>query len=724
MQTYLITYLVSQCFTYFASKLQKKLSSHGHQLVSFVTSRNHLRRETRVERGCGNMIGSSNITTSICELPPSKSLPDFKLQITEFSRRRDSNEVDDGDRTAGDRTFRAGWGRGYVSIIILLFICKSNLIAILQDVRHLDGTMSRSSGKITSSKTFLHGGVANLGPAAIQTITETLSPILPFLGGDLLRGEDSDMSLWDFVIPDSMADTWLARWYDVRSTWVRSFISAKGNYSPSLSSSNNTTENTSSRGRSHKKYVGTSLQKRPVTTSKLHTVLSASTPFIQLSRIADMTLSDISHMFRYALYANRPGFYAESFRSALPEIKDIFDTIDDAISRSRGLGVLPAFTTEPIVHENELSDGRLWKPSLAGFGDIDAIQFCAALRIFAEWRIVRQVPDGYKGYAVGMALGQKDVLQNLAKIECAFYIYIEREQQSRQEVNAQEVDNGNEDAMDKLRSPTLRQLLKDEIKHNFHPHLPRLKGKSAAMGLLWILRQLQYQSETMKNIHSRECDSTYDTVIDAYKRIYNAYHGWAVQKVFMYSLQAAPAKEEIFKIMNPRYLKEVVDRAKHMRDEEGKKECPHGKTSSNEARSSTVNYAGKVAATCNNRVNQLERLGNHLQSGWAEFFSTVNSELEKVANHWVVAWNKQAANFAKLFRLGRSENRVATSQTTCVEQDGRPGITENIFEKYVSEEMSRKAYAEISLYLQSTKPIIDDLEGLFFELNMNDPTKV
>jgi hypothetical protein len=48
------------------------------------------------------------------------------------------------------------------------------------------------------------------------------------------------------------------------------------------------------------------------------------------------------------------------------------------------------------------------------FGEIDALKF-SSHAFFAEWRIVRQIPVGYKGYAVGMSLGHKDVVQNLAK---------------------------------------------------------------------------------------------------------------------------------------------------------------------------------------------------------------------------------------------------------------------------------------------------------------------
>ena len=58
-----------------------------------------------------------------------------------------------------------------------------------------------------------------------------------------------------------------------------------------------------------------------------------------------------------------------------------------------------------------------------------------------------------------------------------------------------------------LRSPTLRQLLEHEVDLDTHDNsrLPRLKDKTAAMGLLWVRRQLQYQTALFANIlHVRD----------------------------------------------------------------------------------------------------------------------------------------------------------------------------------------------------------------------------
>jgi hypothetical protein len=48
-----------------------------------------------------------------------------------------------------------------------------------------------------------------------------------------------------------------------------------------------------------------------------------------------------------------------------------------------------------------------------GLGAVDALKFSAAMRVFAEWRLLRQVPEGYKGFAIGMSLGHKELLVGL-----------------------------------------------------------------------------------------------------------------------------------------------------------------------------------------------------------------------------------------------------------------------------------------------------------------------
>ena len=45
-------------------------------------------------------------------------------------------------------------------------------------------------------------------------------------------------------------------------------------------------------------------------------------------------------------------------------------------------------------------------------------------------------------------------------------------------------------------------------------------------------------------------------------------------------------------------------------------------------------------------------------------------------------------------------------------------------EAYISKEMATDARINILNYLESAAPLMNDLSGLFDEMNMNDPTKV
>eukprot|EP00957_Ditylum_brightwellii_P168179 12802958-Ditylum_brightwellii.AAC.1 len=173
------------------------------------------------------------------------------------------------------------------------------------------------------------------------------------------------------------------------------------------------------------------------------------------------------------------------------------------------------------------------------------------MRIFAEWRLVRQVPDGYRGYAVGMELGHKDVVQNVGKIEKAVHDWIQERRAA--------ADDG------EIRGPTLRELLHYELELQTHGEkLPKLRDPSAAMGLLWSRRQLQYQTSIFSNVmlipHSFR-DAKH-AVSEAYSEVYENLHGWAVQKVFQVSFRAAPDAGLIFRHMNPEELERVKHRVK------------------------------------------------------------------------------------------------------------------------------------------------------------------
>jgi len=170
-------------------------------------------------------------------------------------------------------------------------------------------------------------------------------------------------------------------------------------------------------------------------------------------------------------------------------------------------------------------------------GSMDALHFCGVMRLFADWRVLRQIPpSGYKTYASGITLGHKDILKNVKKIENAARAWIERRKAVQGTIRQR---------------PTLRDLLKEEVDTNVHTRgLPNLEDESAATGLLWARRQLEYQNKLYRNFNDdRYKDNIREAVRKAYDDVYSQYHGWAVRKVFQYSAAAAPPIELLIEHM-------------------------------------------------------------------------------------------------------------------------------------------------------------------------------
>jgi hypothetical protein len=364
--------------------------------------------------------------------------------------------------------------------------------------------------------------------------------------------------------------------------------------------------------------------------------------------------------FRYALESTRKEFNKNKFTSkASPRVKKAFDQMSAAAAQSRGKHVSVART------ESGLNNG-----------DIDALHFCAAMRIFAEWRVVRQVPEGYKGYSVGMNLGQKDIVQNVAKIEHAVHSLIEHRENEllHQEGSEQE----------EVQSPTLRDLLQFEADTNVHgSKLPKLKERSAAMGLLWVKRQLHYQTALFKNVIKvpLHFDSSTAAVTAAYSEVYDKFHGWAVQKIFNYSFQAAPDAREIYNYMNPQRLKEATEEAK------------------------TVVLSGQDTRQQPSRVNNKKEKGK---------------PLDRFGKHIGNEWAKLANSVMKVF--GKSESPKSMNL------DNRMGDEMDSYEAraqdYIDDVMKTDAHEQILEYLEVAQPLLLDLANLFDKFNMDDPTKV
>lgn len=503
-----------------------------------------------------------------------------------------------------------------------------------------------------------------LGSAAIASVTNVLSPILPFAGGVDLRR--------DFTLSsDGLLSSLSSMWEHMRDAFAAD-ADLKAN-SPILNVPRGG-------GRVPSKLLGamSSSSRKKVKTDHV-VALSAPEPFVPVDQIADLTLSDVASAFRYAVERTKSNFDESGFFSGqVPRVKTLLALVESAVSLSRGKDVKPALT------------GTSTGPS---HGDVDALHFCAAMRIFAEWRLLRQTPAGYKGFALGMSLGQKDIVQNVLKIEQATHAWLDHQRELRALQAAWEEENyGGQcpieetNCIDKseLRSPTLNDLLQHEIDMEVHDKLPRLKEKSAAMGLLWVRRQLHYQTSLFANIlHVPDrFPSTKAAISAAYSEVYDRFHGWAVQKIFNYSFQAAPEAEVVYKFMNPHRLKEVVAAAKQSN---GQSHSPH------------------CLLATENDMNPLERFGNHIGKEWDKLTVSV-SQL-----------------FGAPARAVEMEMRGGSDCSNMEEQQGRTAEDQ---EQFIVQEMTKDAYQHINSYLTVAQPLLEDLAALFDAHNMDDPTKV
>ena len=548
------------------------------------------------------------------------------------------------------------WNIGKISIFILIFFSVTDIILHMVDAQmasleapdHYDALSAdvirpafryhSTSGEKKSEKPRL-----GLGSAAISSVTTALSPILPFAGGvDLRRQEYWSNGVFGSIssVVQQVRDAFSGP--SAASTSSTLFSAPRGGGKPASSDDK---------------------KKRQIDS---RTTLSNALPFVPLRDIADLTLNDISLAFRYAMEHTRQDFNGGKFMSSLaPRMKKVFEKVSTATKLSRGTGV-----RKPVTGLTMDS------------GDVDALEFCAAMRIFAEWRVLRQVPEGYKGYAVGMNLGQKDIVQNVAKIENAVHTYVQHI-----------ADNLPEE--DPMYSPTLRDLLQYEIDMDVHDNtkLPRLKEKSAAMGLLWVRRQLQYQTAIFAKVFHvpGRYETARDAVTAAYKEVYDQYHGWTIQKIFNYSFKAAPDAIPIYKVMDPRKLKEITESSKSLMID--------GPSS------------GQQKIGRNVKTNQKGKFGEQ-----------IGREFEKVGNHMVREWEKVAGGVVRLF--GHTpKRRIVEPMRGGFEGEIDSSLQETI-DDYINQEITKNAHEHISAYLTVVEPILDNLATLIQEMNMDDPTKV
>jgi hypothetical protein len=142
-------------------------------------------------------------------------------------------------------------------------------------------------------------------------------------------------------------------------------------------------------------------------------VISAKELFLPVDHIAQLTLSDIKSLLRLAQDFNLPEYDQTMLLSTLrPTACKAALAMCLAVSSSRGPKISVSVPREDSCRP----------------GDTDALIFAAFVRIFAEWRSLRLVPDGYQRFAVGMSLAKRDLVQNVHKLETAVHAWISHQE--------------------------------------------------------------------------------------------------------------------------------------------------------------------------------------------------------------------------------------------------------------------------------------------------------
>lgn len=159
--------------------------------------------------------------------------------------------------------------------------------------------------------------------------------------------------------------------------------------------------------------------------------ISATEPFLSLEKTADLSLSDITDLMRFALDINRLDFSSQAFLLTLnPGAREAAEAINRVLLASRGTKT--ALSTPSLRRGGDAAD--------AAAADMDALAFAAAVRLYAEWRSLRLVPEGHPRYAVAMNLAKRDLVQNVQKLEMAAHRWMADREGSRQ--SAVDLANG------------------------------------------------------------------------------------------------------------------------------------------------------------------------------------------------------------------------------------------------------------------------------------------
>jgi hypothetical protein len=353
-----------------------------------------------------------------------------------------------------------------------------------------------------------------------------------------------------------------------------------------------------------------------------------------------------------------------------PALKQVLEAMNRAVRDTRGPDVQPATV------------------------GIDTLLLCAALRIFAEWRLLRQVPKSFnKGYQMGMNLGRRDLIQNICKIETAVHHYLQQDGVAT--------------------SPSLKQLLQYEVSQSVHSSLPKLNNESAAMGLLWAKRQVDYQACIYANLLDESTfKDAHASIKAAYKQVFDPYHGWWIQQMFTQSSRSAPPAYEIYKLLS----KDVMDTTSTFSTDESVPSWSESSCSSfDESNTSDVSQdidssfykdsAGEQPSV------ECQFLGGDL--------------MDKATRSLSSEWNKFIESTVAFF-----QGRPPRLTTHVMEQHDSHANLRQVDRRSAfaalqpMDPIQKTAHEHIQVFLATTQSMIHEISTLLETLNMNDPTKV
>ena len=220
----------------------------------------------------------------------------------------------------------------------------------------------------------------------------------------------------------------------------------------------------------------------------------------------------------------------------------------------------------------------------------------------------------------------------------------------------------------------------------------------------------------------------------AYEEVYDSYHGWIVRKIFMTSFKAAPSEMVIFRAM---VGEEAAAAIKHR--EENHKTLDSSSSPPNARKSTNLSVDGPPPYAELPRESQVHRLPQQEQLGGSEGAGGGGGGgfLDGLGRNIGKAWEDLLKPWVKLLGLERREDNppvigLAKRELKAAgggpnggsSKDGAASGGTVTKQGEIDREIEVIARNQLEYFLKIMKPVVEDLELIFDELNMNDPTVV